>query len=298
MSPIFNLCPYTLRPLAELTTSREHVFPLAIGGDRGFGVVVDRVSNSKFGDGLDAKFLNSHVIRALRTKYGIHSSSGPPTWEIKGKTGKTDQPVSVTFDKNRKKTVKYFKPVTVNAVTGEKIVFGTAEQVNKHSEQIIQSMRKEGYASISVKGTKVPREPFQLDFSEDMDVIRQGLLKIVFLAAYHFLGDAWLNDPLFPEWQRALSSDPADARKAKIPGAVFQGHRTFKATQPYEHAIAIFYMPNYGIQSSLRLFGSDLLSGIFTVSLSRFDLNPLDGEMTICNAQKRQSVTGAFLSIR
>ena len=120
------ICPYTQKPLSSIAeVSLEHIFPLAIGGSRGFCVTVDKKSNSDLGGKIDARFVDSDAIRGLRTQQGIKSSSGPAKWTIHGRTKFTGKEVTVTIANDKRNTLRYKKPVTIDPATGERVLFGT-----------------------------------------------------------------------------------------------------------------------------------------------------------------------------
>src|SRR4051794_39104880 len=83
--PAHKLCPYTLKPLAELPeVNREHIFPDSIGGGAAYVVSVDAKTNSSLGTTVDAAFVDSPLLAALRSRLGIKSRSGLSKWRLNG----------------------------------------------------------------------------------------------------------------------------------------------------------------------------------------------------------------------
>ena len=58
-------CPYTLRPIGEIDTSREHVILDALGGPDGYSVTADRMANNRLGETVDAAFLADSIVEMM-----------------------------------------------------------------------------------------------------------------------------------------------------------------------------------------------------------------------------------------
>lgn len=304
-----QICPYTLRPLSSIPeVSAEHIFPHAIGGSLDFSVIVDRTTNCRLGSTRDAAFVDSDIIRGLRTQQGISSRSGPPEWNVAGETQKAKRPVITTFRPNKKPTVRYTKPFTLDSITGERHIFGTQEQVARLSDETTRSMREKGIPITSIRFESVPREQILPQFKADEKCILRGLIKVVFLAAYHYLGDTWLNDPLFLSLRDVVLKEDPNAIDTPIYGRPFRRMKMFDHLARHEHGVAIFNLPQInpilpgGIYGAVSLFGAyrgsqgtDPLASVFLIARSHFDRKPGEGVITICNAKLRQSQTSPLL---
>lgn len=82
-------CPYTGLPISKVVASREHIVPDALGGPNGFALAADRAQNSRYGQTVDSRLINSTlmgkaaveagVVRGLALLLGVRKGSWKPT---------------------------------------------------------------------------------------------------------------------------------------------------------------------------------------------------------------------------
>jgi hypothetical protein len=64
--PMITLCPYSLKPLADLPAEKlsdEHIIPHALGGPNSLVLRAERSSNSKFGETVDSDLVHDGMLR-------------------------------------------------------------------------------------------------------------------------------------------------------------------------------------------------------------------------------------------
>jgi hypothetical protein len=300
MSITHEICPYTLKKLADLpSVNDEHIFPDSIGGTASYIVRVDTKTNSQLGTTVDSAFVDSPLLAAFRSRLGIKSRSGPSKWKLRGTTEGTNRPVEVVFESGGNVDIHYRKPVEFDA-SGKGTIIVRPENRDSFIEELTQNLKRKGKTLCIANEVQGQAEPAKLNFSIELDALKQGLLKIAFLAAYEFLGDAFLQDSLIPEWHKAiLSASAANAMTAKIHGIALQPNEFLDVLLPdiqeHEHAAAIFDLQQQGPVVIVKLFGCDLLSSFCIVSeTSNFGLKPLEGKIVICDTKARQVRTMKF----
>lgn len=295
MNATHNICPYTLAQLATLpSVNREHIFPDSIGGTADYTVQVDTRINSQLGTTVDSAFVESPLLAAFRSRLGIKSRSGPSKWKLRGETEGTNRPVEVIFQSDGNVDIHYRKPVEFDDSGSKGTIIISPEQRDAFLAELTKNLKRKGKKLSIANEVKGHAEPVKLNFSIELDRLKQGLLKIAFLAAYEFLGDIFLSDPLIPEWHKAvLSSSTTDAMEAKIRGTALEPSEDLNILLPdigeHEHAVAVFDLQLQGPVVLVKLFGCDLLSSFcFASETSNFGLEPLEGKIVICDTKARR----------
>lgn len=301
MNVTHAICPYTLKALADLpAVNDEHIFPDAIGGTASYAVRVDTKTNSQLGTTVDSAFVDSPLLAIFRSRLGIKSRSGPSKWKLRGTTVGTSRPVEVIFEAGGKVEIHYRRPIEFDASGTKGKIIIPPERRDAFLEELAGNLARKGKTLSIANEVRGRAEPVKLDFSVELDALKQGLLKIAFLAAYEFLGDDFLRDPLIPEWHKAiLSASAADAMEAKIHGIALESNAHLNVVLPdiheHEHAVAVFNLQQQGPVAVVKLFGCDVLSsGCIVSETSNFDLQPLDGKIVICDTRARAIRTVKF----
>jgi hypothetical protein len=95
--PLQSRCPYTLKPLSEISRiTDEHIFPAAIGGPSSYCVKADENLNPTLGSTTDARFVNSKLVEMRRAVFGVQGRlSREPRSELKGEVLGSDRSVKV-----------------------------------------------------------------------------------------------------------------------------------------------------------------------------------------------------------
>jgi hypothetical protein len=253
---------------------------------------VDKKTNSQLGTTVDSAFVDSPLLAALRSKLGIKSRSGPSKWKLRGTTEGTNRPIEVVIESSGDVDIHYRKPIEFDA-SGKGTIIVPPEKRDSFLENLARNLRRKGKTLHIANEAKGQAESAKLNFSIELDALKQGLVKIAFLAAYEFLGDAFLKDPLIPEWHKAvLSVSSADAMNANIHGTALEPNEYLNILLPdiqeHEHAAAVVNLQQQGPVIIVKLFGCDLLSSFCLASkTSNFGLKPLDGKIVICDTKAR-----------
>lgn len=134
--------------------------------------------------------------------------------------------------------IHYRKPVEFDT-SGKGTIIVSPEKRDSFLENLAQNLRRKGKTQHIANEVQGWAESAKLNFSIELDALKQGLVKIAFLAAYEFLGDAFLKDPLIPEWHKAVLST-SDAMAAKIHGVALEPNEYLNILLPdiqeHEHA--------------------------------------------------------------
>lgn len=109
-----TICPYTLKPFAEIKVSEEHVIPDALGGPAAFSVIADEHWNGLYGSGLDADFVNDDLMKAAAQFHNVKTRSGKAKLAVKGQLTYDKTVIAATVDNfaGDSPTIYPDKPVT------------------------------------------------------------------------------------------------------------------------------------------------------------------------------------------
>ena len=288
--PTHNRCPYTLKPLAELPkVSNEHIIADAIGGSDNYTVIVDAKTNSDFGTGADAAFIESPFLQMLRTQHGVKSRSGTAEWTLKGHSSDDGKPAEVTIPHAGAVSIRHKQPVEFDASRTSVKIKVAADKRDAFIAEMTENMKRKGKILAIQNEQRVENQKIDLQFSVGLDMLEPGILKIAYLAAYEYLGDVFLSDPLNPEWQKAIRSVSIQEDKSKIQCISDVPPKFLDAIFPvlaaHEHAVTVCNLQQEGPLIAVRLFNSGILTRVYIASNSSdFGLSVLEGKIVVCDA--------------
>ena len=297
-----DVCPYTCLPLATLDeVSDEHIFPDALGGVKDYCVKVSRNVNSELGTRIDAPLINSFGIAGLRLQHGIKSRSGHPAWRMRGKESVSDRDVEVVLRGQGEVQVKLRSPVIMADDGRSGTLVLTPKERDSFLKQFIENHKRKGRTVKITSETKTKAETIKVPVTVNLLVLKRAIAKIAFLAVYEFLGDAFLKDPLIPEWHKAfLSPNEDDVRDARIHGQAFNCQDIAKLVlpplKPYEHAVAVVNLQQKGPVVAVALFGNTFYTLICLASeTSNYGLSEAEGRIAVCDAKAGRTLFVSFM---
>ncbi|MBS0657226.1 MAG: hypothetical protein JSR82_03140 [Verrucomicrobia bacterium] len=147
----------------------------------------------------------------------------------------------------------------------------------------------------------IKKNPFEGLPMQAMAMMSAGMAKVAYLAAFEFLGDQFLDDPLNLEWRNLMMArSTAEVAASKLrfmplgPKEVLYEAALLPDLGPHEHAITICNFQQNTPLVALKLFGC--LSHVFRVSQSgTYGLELLEGQIAICDSVKRTIRTQSFM---
>jgi hypothetical protein len=284
-------CPYTLKPLVELDKiNAEHVIPDALGCPKSYAVEADALTNSTFGSTVDANFLNDFLMGMLRSHHGVKSRSGVAKLIAKGTTVHDNHPVQITIPHNGPVGIHFSKPfIPHEDGTGGRLIAG-ADWEDKSAE-LIKNFAKKGKTLTLGSRENMPTTEVHMPATVNLTHLKVGLMKIAYLAAFEYIGNPFLDDPLNEEWQKAIrATDMEQVEGIGIHGAchdsadeVLKG--ILPNIEPHQHAVVVLNLEQTGPIVGVRLFGSPLLSLFCKLSESgNFGMGKVQGKMVICDS--------------
>lgn len=284
-------CPYTLKPLATLPkVNDEHIFPDAIGGGLDYSIKVDEKKNSDLGTLLDGPLVSSPLIAGMRLNHGIKSRSGDPKWKMRGRIKGTEKQVEVTIPSSGPVELYIRKPVEIDPGGSSGLATFSLPDRDEFLSKLVASYARKGKTLAFGNEVSLGGE-CEVDLSFDVRLIKRGMLKIAFAALYEFIGDDFLDDPLIPEWHKAIFAPTDDeAMTAKIHGVAFDSPELLKVMlpdlKPYEHAVSIANIQQQGPVVAVSLFGNSFHHLLALGSeTSNFGLRVLEGKIAVCDAK-------------
>lgn len=283
-------CPYTLKSISDLAEdSREHIILDALGGPDGYSVRACRIENNKLGGTVDAAFLKNPLIQMQRSKVGIKSRSGVAKWKMSGETIDGGRPVDITVPHEGEVGVHHKKPVEKNA--DSYTIIAPPDQSDKLLKEIRENLGKKGKHIADIQSTQIESQELHARLNINLTEIQSGMMKIAYLACCDYLGDEFLDDPLNPEWQKAIRARTAEeSEDIKIYGKSLSEigalDFVFPKLAEHEHCIVIFSLNRSGPIVGVRLFGDPLFTAVALASQTKgYELSEGDGTAIICDSK-------------
>jgi len=286
-------CPYTLKPLNEIEeTSREHIILDSLGGPDGYSVAACRRENNELGRTVDAAFQAEPLVAMFSSKVGVKTRGGVAAWTLPGELVDGSRPVEVTIPHQGAVEVFHRKPVEKDTSGKSFQIIAPPRQADRVLQELQKNLAKKGIPISEPVVKQSPNQTIRAQLTLDCTVMSSGLMKIAYLACCELLGDSFLDDPLNPEWQKAIRARTAeDAAKVRIHGSSFDGatdcaNAVLPRLGEHEHGIAILNLHGLGVVVAVRLFGCDLLTVVAQASeTSDHGVAAGRGEILICDAR-------------
>lgn len=290
---ILTKCPYTLKPLSEIEeTSREHIILDSIGGPDGYWVSACKKENNELGRTVDAAFQAEPLIAALTSKIGVKTRSGVAAWTMTGELVDGNRPVEVTIPHQGPVDVFHQKPIEKDKSGNSFRIIAPPAQADKLLEELKANLAQKGKEIAKIEIVQAPSQTIHARLTLSQTIGTAGLMKIAYLACCECLGDSFLDDPLNPEWQKAIRAQTAeDADKVKLRAfclnAATDAAKGFLPNcAEHEHIIAIANTGQRGVWVAVRLFGCELLTVVVQASkTSSHGLPSGRGELLLCDAR-------------
>lgn len=212
---------------------------------------------------------------------------------ITGETQDSKESINVHLTPNNIE-FNHAKPVKKGADDGSYEITGYPKQVDALFQQMTKGNAMKGRTLTNIKRTELKRESVVGKISLDLNVLDAGLAKIAYLATFEHLGDAFLSDPLNPEWRKAIRATTKDAQLKVglkvLPAVDERGLQSslprifWPNLKPHEHGIAIL-RAGKGLLTGVKLFGQDVLTKLIIASESSgYGLSESDGVIVVCDA--------------
>lgn len=196
-------------PQDEMTRSREHIVPFAIGGSNEFSTFdVSKKYNNDYGRDIDAKFINLLPISIKRQMLHLVGQSGkvpPIVWH--GKSIDNGAPATITIHDDWKVECEFdISTERFDKQTHEIFsVSGDADKVKRILSGVLEKCRKQGKRIYSSSGDEITRmddfsKHYEIEESNnfgssivafDLDVWTRGIFKMILGLGHVLLGPAW-----------------------------------------------------------------------------------------------------------
>jgi hypothetical protein len=233
------LCIYCLQ-LKPRRVNGDHVLPLAMGGS----LLIDRVCtdcDNGHGTGADASFLKHAKIERRRADLQLAGHSGaipdPDAAAYRQPLVSTTDPnvrVKMTKTKDGRLIGKVLPYVEfeVKDIGGRKAVRPTAiildpSDFDKFEKIALRALAKHGVIgddALEAIGFFAPTltptvatHEFTVTIEQRLGGHYDGILKMAYELAWHWLGDAWLNDPIAAAMRETLRGEqPSTPLRGKV----------------------------------------------------------------------------------
>jgi hypothetical protein len=281
-------CPLTLKRLDQIRKlSDEHIIHEAIGGPRWYSVKADADENSRFGSGADSRFLNSIVVKAWRIHHGILGKAEQElSLRLPGTVKGTDQKVEVTLKKGSAE-VDYVPRVVRDRKSGKGKITVSENRLDAELARVTKDFRKKGLRLTVMGQTSDGQPELDIPFSVEAAPILAGVLKVLYLTGFYFLGNSFLDDPLNPAWLRAIQAETMEA----LIGSGIRFSETDSGgvpcpLEPSQHCILMTNAGPNGHLASAHLFGGQIGIVAQLSAKGQFGMPESMARMVICEAKE------------
>jgi hypothetical protein len=280
-------CPLTLKRLDQIPKlSDEHIIHEAIGGPRWYSVKADVRENSRFGTGPDSRFLNCDVVKLWRVRCGILGKSDKElSVTLKGTIKGKDQKVEVTFKKNSVE-VDYVPRVTRDLEKGTARLIVSSNRVEEELARVTRDFARKHIRLTVASETSIPNPELDLIIPMNVPQIWAGALKVAYLAAFDFLGDSFLDDPLNSAWRQVIEAKTMDTlTQSPIPFQIRLTGAIPCPLQPTQHFVFITAAGAKGRQVIVYLFGGQIGIGALLSEKGQSGVPDSASRIIYCDAE-------------
>jgi hypothetical protein len=178
--------------------------------------------------------------------------------------------------------------------------FTTPAERDEFVRKFVEGHARKGRKVVITKEVVAPLTDLQFGISLEMRPMARALLKIAYLAAFEYLGDAFLDDELNVDWHKAIVlNDPIESTRLR--GVAFKtqdfSEFLFPQLQPHEHATVVANLQLGGPVIGVTLFGTGGLHSLIVAPSATTSLGLADGEgqVVVCDAKTRSIRRMTFL---
>ncbi len=184
-----SLCPYTLKPLAEISNiNGEHILPRAFGAPESFTVPADEAENTRMNDQIDSPAINDPLMRLLAVTQGVKSRSGSVRATLKGVVTESGEEVIAILGQEGI-DFRFVAPVDVDENGSVKGVRGFGDAAQKLVNQFLRDNARKGRKMEVDETVSQPNPHLSLRLEGDLKVIHKEVRKIAYLMTVRIFGD-------------------------------------------------------------------------------------------------------------
>lgn len=278
-----SLCPYTVKPLAEISnTNGEHILPRAFGAPESFTVPADEAENTRMNDQIDSPAINDPLLRLLAVTQDVKSRSGSVSAKLEGVVTESGEEVIATF-RQAGIDLRFAAPVDVDENGSVKGVRGFGDTAQKLANQVQRDSARKGRKMEVGETVSQPNPHLSLGLTGDFKVIHKEVRKIAYLMTVRAFGDEAIQSRSGEIYRAAIHAETEEEIRATglRGGTNIDRIPTLARAKHNEHALTCFRMGST-IVSAVILFGS--ISGVCITPAEGFSVPELAGETIIINA--------------
>lgn len=297
-------CIICLTEKSDQEMSREHVFPDSIGGSL-TNRRVCKACNSYLGSKVDVHLTDHVLIQGKRAILGISGKSGNIPNPIKKGTlaDNPSQRVDYVIRKDGSFSHVYLHP----RVSQESIDQDTRIRVSIDGRDmgnlptvVNKILTRNGYPALesdqiqelaTTESLDQPTIKFQL--AVDIIKYQKSILKIAYQLAWHWLGEAYLEDKTGSVLRECFLDEDCPLSqlkdKYKVKGDIGMGMQSQVSqvfTYDQSHHLAIMMPSDKGVSLYIRIF--DIFEGTIVVSEDSYDLQEQDSKILVINSVSKE----------
>lgn len=277
-------CPYTGLPISEVLTSREHVVPDALGGPNGFALAADGTRNSRYGETVDARLINSTLMGQAAAEAGVVTRSGPATWSVRGHLQADGAAVQLTGS-HAGVDFRFRQPVEVDAVArGVRAIRGFGPAIDKEIARVRKDLLRKGRDLGIFKERQTINPVVRGRFEHNLSEALQGLTKIAYLATVWAVGDEFISTNAGTRYRSWIDAEPT-AAALEAAGLQLAGRSMFSEGGPSnQHLISCMAAGDH-LVTGVRLFSKPYFEVTIAVQVPELKLPHAHGWLATIDAK-------------
>lgn len=278
-----SLCPYTVKPLAEISnTNGEHILPRAFGSPESFTVPADEAENIRMNDLIDSPAINDPLMRLLAASQGVKSRSGSVSVKLEGIVTGSGEEVIATLGQEGI-DFRFAVPVDVDENGSVKGVRGFGDAAQKLANQVQRDNARKGRKMEVGETVSQPNPHLSFRLAGDLNSIHKEIRKIAYLMTVRVFGDEAIQSRSGKIYRAAIHAETEEEIQATGlgGGTNIDLIPTLARAKHNEHALTCFRI-GATIVSAVILFGS--IAGVCITPAEGFSAPELTGEVVIINA--------------
>ena len=279
-------CPYTSLPISDVVASREHVIPDALGGPNGFALAADMKRNSRYGNTVDSRLINSTLMGQAAAEANVMTRSGPVTWSVQGHLEADGTAVELTGS-HAGVDFRFRQPVEVNSVVGGSMAIkGFGPAFDKEFARVRKDLLRKGRDLSILNQTQTVNPVARGQFEHNLSEALQGLTKIAYLATVWAVGDGFIATDAAAHYRSWIEAEPTSAA-LEAAGLQAAGRTLFSQGGPSNQHLISCMVAGDHLVTGVRLFSKPYFEVTIAVQVPELNVSHGHGWLASIDAEAK-----------
>lgn len=279
-------CPYTCLPISEVAASREHIVPDALGGPNGFALVADVARNSRYGETVDSRLINSTLMGQAAAEAGVMTRSGPATWSVRGYLEADGAAVQLTGS-HAGVDFRFRHPVEVDAAAGGvRAIRGFGSAMDAEIARVRKDLGRKGRDLGILEERQTVNPVVRGRFEHNISEALQGLTKIAYLATVWAVGAEFISTKAGARYRSWIDAEPTTAALEAV-GLQPAGRSLFSEGGPNDQHLISCMAAGDHLVTGVRLFSKPYFEVTIAVQVPELKLPHAHGWLATIDAKAK-----------